>query len=110
MEEKVKLNDGSEIDIKCKFLGGRRAFRLGPEVLKIKELKQTAELDAEGKPLSSAVCEMNSAVDICWPFIVVESPQWEKVCVEDMQRIFEKYAKKDIDYVVKKNLENFQKI
>lgn len=108
MEETVKLNNGSEIQLNCKYLGGRRAFQLGPQILKIKELKQSSERDANDKPVMSAACEMNSAVDICWPHIIVECPQSEDVCVEDMQRIYEKYAKTSIDYVLKKNLENFQ--
>lgn len=103
VKEKVKLNDGTESEIDCKFLTGRRAFQLGPEVLKITELKGT-----KGDEDYSAGCEMNSAVDLCWNHIVVECPQRDHVCVEDMQRIYEKYAKKDIDFVLKKNLENFK--
>lgn len=102
-KEKVKLTDGSEAEINCTFLTGRRAFQLGPQVLKITGLKGTKGVDD-----FSADCEMNSAVDICWDYIVPECPQRDHVCVVDMQRIYEKYAKKDIDFVLKKNLENFK--
>ncbi len=103
MKEKVKLTDGSEAEIDCKFLTGRKAFQLGPQVLKITGLK-----GKKGDEDFAADCEMNSAVDICWDYIVVECPQRNHVDVEDMQRIYEKYAKKDIDFVLKKNLENFK--
>lgn len=101
MKEKVKLNNGEEVEIHCKQLGGRRAFQLGPQVLKITELKKSNEKEL------AAGCVMNSAVDICWEYIVSDCPQKEDVCAEDMQRVYEKYAKKDIDFVVKKNLESF---
>lgn len=101
--EKVKLINGSEVEINCKHLTGRRAFQIGPQVLKITGLK--GEKGSDG---FSADCEMNSAVDLCWEYIVVESPQRDEVCVEDMQKIYDKYAKKDIDFVLKKNLENFK--
>lgn len=103
MKEKVKLNNGEEAEIDCRQILGRRAFQLGPEILKIKGIKT----DKDGA--FSASCDMNSAVDVCWDHIVAESPQSKNVCVEDMQRIFEKYAQKDIDFVIKKNLENFGK-
>lgn len=103
MKEKVKLTDGSEVEIDCKYLTGRKAFQLGPQILKITEIK-----GKKGDEDFSAGCEMNSAVDLCWEYIVVECPQRNKVCVEDMQRIYDKYAKKDIDFVLKKNLENFK--
>lgn len=99
-KEKVKLDDGSEVEIDCKHITGRRAFQLGPEILKIKTIKQSKDGSFE------AGCEMNSAVDICWPDIVAPSPQTESVSVEDMQRIYEKYAQTSIDFVVKKNMEN----
>lgn len=101
MKEKVKLNNGDEVEIDCKHIQGRRAFQLGPAILKIKGIKQ----DKDGS--FSATCDMNSAVDVCWDYITAESPQSKEVCAEDMQRIFEKYAQKDIDFVIKKNLENF---
>lgn len=102
-KELVKLNDGSEVEIMCKRLGGRRAFQLGSQVLKITSIKSS-----KGQEEFSADCEMNSAVDICWNHIIVDCPQKDDVCAEDMQRIFEKYAKDQIDFVVKKNLENFK--
>ena len=101
MKEKVKLNNGSEVEITCKNLTGRKAFQLGPKILDIKELKT-----GKGDDMSAA-CDMNSAVDICWDYIVPECPQRDDVCVKDMQMIYDKYAKKDIDFVLKKNLENF---
>lgn len=104
-KEMVKLNDGSEAEINCKHITGRRAFQLGPEILKIKELKSSGKgEDAD----MSVVCTMNSAVDLCWNHIVSECPQRDQVGLEDMQRIYEKYAKNDIDFVLKKNLENFK--
>jgi hypothetical protein len=99
-KEKVKLNDGTEVEIDCKHITGRKAFQLGPEILKIHSIKQAKDGSFE------AGCTMNSAVDICWPEIVAQSPQSENVTVEDMQKIYEKYAQKDIDFVVKKNMEN----
>jgi len=102
MEEKVKLNDGSEVTIQCIPIGGRKAFKLGKEVLNINEIKSGKDGEF------SAKCEMNSAVDVCWNYIVADCPQKEKICAEDMQRIYEKYAKKEMDFVVKKNLENFK--
>lgn len=101
--EKVKLIDDSEVEMMCKHLTGRRAFQIGPQVLKITGLKAS-----KGEDDFSANCEVNSAVDLCWEYIVVENPNRDKVCVEDMQKIYEKYAKKDIDFVVKKNLQVLQ--
>ncbi len=102
-KEKVKLNSGEEAEIECKHIMGRKAFQLGPKILVIKGISQGKDGEM------SAKCDMNSAVDICWDVIVAPCPQKDDVTSEDMQRIFEKYAKKDIDFVIKKNLENFGK-
>ena len=101
VKETVKLNNGDEVEIDCKRICGRKAFKLGPKILVIKGVKEGKDKTFE------ATCDMNSAVDICWDEIVAKSPQSEDVCSEDMQMIFEKYAQKDIDFVLKKNLENF---
>ena len=103
VKEKVKLYDGSDFEIDCKLLTGRKAFQLGPEILKITGIK-----GKKGEDDFSADCEMNSSVDIVWDEIVVECPQRDQVCIEDMQKIYDKYAKKSIDFVIKKNLENFK--
>ena len=103
MKEKVKLSDGKEVEIDCKFLTGRKAFQLGPKIMEINEIK-----GKKGDKDFSAGVKMNSAVDLCWEYIVVDSPQRNHICVEDMQMIYEKYAKKDIDFILKKNLENFK--
>ena len=99
-KETVKLNNGSEVEINCKHITGRRAFQLGPQILKITSIRKGNDEEF------AADCQMNSSVDICWNYIVSECPQRDDVCLEDMQKIYEKYAKKDIDFVLKKNLEN----
>ena len=101
-EETVKLNDGSEVQIKCKLLGGRKAYRLAPKILIINGIETSGKSE-------TVKCDLNSAVDICWDDIVATCPQRDDVCMEDMQRIYEKYAKKEIEFVIKKNLEIFGK-
>ena len=48
-KEKVKLNDGSEVEILCKHIQGRRAFKIGPQILEIKQLINSGQIDVNGE-------------------------------------------------------------
>jgi len=98
-KETVKLNDGKEVEIQCKRLSGRRAFKLSGKILNITELKGT-----EKDPVFRGEMNISQAPDICWDYIVVECPQRDHVCVEDMHRIYDKYAKSEIEAAMKPTL------
>lgn len=98
-KEKVKLNDGSECEITCKRLGGRRAFQLSSKILNINEFQGTQE-----NPIFKGEMNITQAPEICWDHIVSECPHRDQVCVEDMQRIYDKYGKADIEAAMKPTL------
>jgi hypothetical protein len=100
MKETVKNNEGKDVVISCKHITGRKAWQLAPQIMDFTGLKQE-------KDGSFAVdLKMGGEVDIVWDFIVAESPEKDNVCAEDMQLMYESYAKKSIDFVIKKKLEN----
>lgn len=98
-KEKVNLNDGSECEIICKRLGGRRAFQLSSKILNINEFAGDKD-----NPIFRGEMNITQAPEICWDHIVTECPQRDDVCVKDMQRIYDKYAKDDIDTAMKPTL------
>ncbi len=100
MEEDVKLNDGSEVKIRCKHLGGRKAFQLSSKILNINEFSGTQE-----NPVFKGEFNLQRAPEICWDSIVSECPQRDEVCPEDMTRIYNKYAKDSIEFVLKQVLD-----
>ena len=100
-KEKVTLCDVKEAEIDCRKIYGRKAFKLAPQILKITELKKGKDEEV------SAACEMNSAEDICWDEIVAECPHRDQVTAKCMHDIYSRYAKEEIDFALKKNLESF---
>lgn len=100
-EETVHKNNGEEFTLLCKHITGRRAFQVASKIFQINEVKTNKNGD------TIAGCNFESAVDVCWDYIVEDSPQKNDVCAEDMQMIYDKYAKKDVEFAIKKNLENF---
>lgn len=100
MKETVKLNDGSEFEIHCKRLGGRRAFQLSSKILKINEFAGTEEA-----PVFRGEMNITQAPEICWDYIVEDCPQKDDVSVESMLAVYEKYAKADIEAALKPTLD-----
>jgi len=98
-KEVVKMNDGSEVEIMCKRLGGRKAFQLSSKILNINEFRGTQK-----EPVFKGEMNITQAPDICWDSIVSECPHRDNICVEDMHRIYEQYAKADIEAAMQPTL------
>lgn len=108
--EKVKLNDGSEIEVSVKNISSMDAYRVVEEALKIDKISEEAydsplpngQVERKTRPnmqgsFSGVISIPIKAVSLC----VADFPQKDEIDIDDINRLYKKYAEPIISKVMR---------
>lgn len=109
MIEKLRLNDGKEVEVSCKFLSTRKAFQIFENAVDIKSVKtiDVKRIDENGKetiikePLMEG--KLSGLVSLSWRCFdecVENFPEKDNVSPDEVLRIYQKYAEKIINQLM----------